>query len=358
MQTSRAKQQTLDSPQQLTSPQLFVHDATLYKELIDGIVYPDDYVDPNEEVYIPSPQKPSSVDQTLKPEKTNSAPLRKTSSGTSSTNNKNNTTRMETMKEEKKQQTEAYFQKIKDTTAKIRSKKQLESEKKFQELWNDILEERETFLKDINEKLAAYEEGDERKRQQIYEEWCERVFDPIQNQIDEHLAKLPFEEVKKKRRLKFEEYLNRLNHKHKNNGGVFRDIVLEDEYDPFELTKDTFKYKTKKPGETKMVSSNMRKQDMLGVEQYDKLDATPFGHYSKMVQPNSNSSKLAAIKLKSGVELDDFAREEKNPWENVRGKKVLQKIELKTTEQLANGYSTEAKRRAEAKRTVIPGAKK
>ena len=62
--------------------------------------------------------------------------------------------------------------------------------------------------------------------------------------------------------------------------------------------------------------------------------------------------------MKSIVELDDFAREEKNPWESSRGKKVLQKIEGKTTEQFANGYSQDAKRRPESKRTIIPGAKK
>lgn len=61
--------------------------------------------------------------------------------------------------------------------------------------------------------------------------------------------------------------------------------------------------------------------------------------------------------MRSDVEFDDFTKEEKSPWENARGKKILQKIEQKTTEQLANGFQEESGKR-HSKRTTIPGAKK
>ena len=281
-------QQQRESPNVSNQQQLFVHDANLFRELLEGMSYPDEYEEYEDQESSPTLQRKTTT--RMVPEKA-TAPLRP------HTKPKEDRVKMEMLKEAKKQETEAFFQKIKENTERIRVRKQEKSEKKFQDLWNDILEERQTFLRDINEKLAAYEEGDERKRQQIYEEWCEKVFDPIQNQIDNHLASIPFEETQRKRRMKFEEYLNRLNHKQKNNGGVFRDIVLEDEYDPFELHKETFKYKPKKPSDQASAkqSHQLRKQDMLNVAQYDKLDATPFGHYSKMVHPNSNSSKLATL---------------------------------------------------------------
>lgn len=281
----------------LVPSQLFVHDLSLYKELVECISIPEDYYEAEEsttcsENHYP-PQQHDATPSSLHSDQKLTSKSNKNKIVTREEKEK-----LEHKREAKRQETEAFFQKIKETTTKLRNKRHEESEKRFQDLWNDILEERETFLKDLNEKLASYHEGDERKRQQIYEEWCEKVFDPIQNQIDEHLSKLPFEEIKRKKRLKFEEYLNKLNHKHKNNGGVFRDIVLEDEYDPFELSKDTFKYKTttkKKIGEVPSKPSlGLRKQDMLDVAQYDKLGATPFGHYSKMIHPNSNSSKLAS----------------------------------------------------------------
>ncbi|KAL9652437.1 hypothetical protein ABK040_000010 [Willaertia magna] len=362
------------------NPPIFIHDASLFQELINSMEEPCEEEVKEEERT--SPLYPRS--------KSNASVLSSNSEGiTLVKRNSNNTTKKTELKElktlqreTKRKEQEEYFEKVKLNGEKLRLKQEAAKEKKFFELWEEILRERSTFIVDLNKRLEAYEDADDRKKQQIYNEWCERVFDPIQSQIDDYLSSVPFEEIQKRKREKFDEYIRQLNHKQKNNGGVFRDIIIDEEYDPFELTRNSFKVSLKSNSPTspsnginekasklledkanKIPSRSLRKQDMLNVTQYDKLNATPYGHYNKMINPGSQTAKQATLKVKSEVALDDFSKEKRDPWENTKGKRITvtsNNNSVKTVKELVNGIDDQSKRKVESKKiiTMIPSKKR
>jgi hypothetical protein len=96
-------------------------------------------------------------------------------------------------------------------------------------------------------------------------EWVDKVFDPIQSAIGESLEKIvrtylraslltcvfphmnlrafqDHEEVNRRRREAYEEFLDATNKK----AGLFRDIILEEDYDPLTINRGAVKASTRK----------------------------------------------------------------------------------------------------------------
>ncbi len=154
-----------------------------------------------------------------------------------------NLTQAEIKKKRKEMEQEQYFEKVKKLSEKAAKQRQEKKEAEFVENYNNLIEERTGFIQDIAHTLQIYDESDERKKQQLYDQWCNTVYNPIQDQIQTKLANVTTADIEKRRRSEFEKYLEQVNRKEKHNGGVFRDIIIENDYDPLHYNKNhTVKY--------------------------------------------------------------------------------------------------------------------
>lgn len=91
---------------------------------------------------------------------------------------------------------------------------------------------------DVN--LEMRERAQHRRQAQLYKEWTEKVYETIQAQIDRQLASLRTEGLSTRRRQLMEEYIRVSNQKRY---GLYRDIIIESEYDPLLAHQKLLKYK-------------------------------------------------------------------------------------------------------------------
>ena len=107
-------------------------------------------------------------------------------------------------------------------------------------------------------------------------------------------------------------------------GGLFRDIIIESEYDPLLYAKQAVKYRSahlrdpikldankamdelrsipgaKLPSSTKRIESDRLHPTIWG----DRLGSTPYGHFAKFM--NSKGDPLAEKYRRSNIRFDDF----------------------------------------------------
>ncbi|CAM9103694.1 unnamed protein product, partial [Phaeothamnion confervicola] len=91
---------------------------------------------------------------------------------------------------------------------------------------------------ELGEELALADEALRQKQQKRYEEWNTTVFGAIQGRIDEQLNALDPAELNARRRDDMQRFLDLGNRK---KTGVFRDIYVESEYDPFAPNRHAIK---------------------------------------------------------------------------------------------------------------------
>eukprot|EP00899_Mesostigma_viride_P013782 jgi/Mesvir1/22404/Mv17890-RA.1 len=78
----------------------------------------------------------------------------------------------------------------------------------------------------------------EKKKAALYDEWHRDIFDKIQAQIDRQLEGVSVHEIERRRRELYAEFIHNTNTK----AGLFRDIILEDDYDPLVARTYAVKY--------------------------------------------------------------------------------------------------------------------
>ena len=78
-----------------------------------------------------------------------------------------------------------------------------------------------------------------RQKQVLLKEWTEKVYNVIQAQIDEQLRALPAEAISERRRKLLEDYIRVSN---KKRYGLYRDIIIESEYDPMVAHRTLLRY--------------------------------------------------------------------------------------------------------------------
>jgi len=158
-----------------------------------------------------------------------------------------------------------------------------------------------------------------KKKERLYNEWCKKVFKPIQSQVEQSLEERTTSEIEERRRAMFEEFLNVTNKKE----GLFRDIIKEETYNPLKGHEHTIKYSTKNiqdplksdltkaEQETKIISAlnpdqetiRPKNREVLDLVMWDKLDATPHGRYQMMFQENKKTQRIGT---KSTLTLDHY----------------------------------------------------
>lgn len=228
-------------------------------------------------------------------------------------------------------------------------------EQEFQEAYAKLREERDHFIEKRSEEasemgvdqyLQNKADAAMQKKKALHTEWSECVFKNIQDQLIDRVDTMDEKEIQARRRDLFQKYIDASAAK---GGGLFLDIVIENEYNPFTWKKNTLKYRAKPavvsngPGFTDRfgnpvfdpVKRDLEKlkseakqakavggggggleleggqqlgRDTLGHEHWSKMEATPFHDRAAIVQDAiaaGNGPKVREAQ-KVNVDLNDY----------------------------------------------------
>ena len=173
-------------------------------------------------------------------------------------------------------------------------------EKEFEARFQNFASDNSTLAKEVEGAILADEAWRQRKRERLFDEWSMNIFQPMQDQINASLLKATDEEIEHKRRTMFQAFLDESN---KKANGLFRDIIIESDYDPLQQAKDaTLRYTkasvAKDPTKNRsareqgdgmvqylLASSKPREAPaerrlFVPVEMWGDMTATPWGRYS------------------------------------------------------------------------------
>mmetsp|Transcript_745 Transcript_745/g.1150 ORF Transcript_745/g.1150 Transcript_745/m.1150 type:complete len:408 (+) Transcript_745:1234-2457(+) len=272
---------------------------------------------------------------------------------------------------------ERYQQKCKELeqeTRRLLSEQKRVDEVKFAKKYNRLMKEREDFLPQIDKLIHHHDEEYLFGLASLHEDWHKKVFNPIQEQINENVNSRPIEEIRARHRQMYDAYLKADGAKE---SGVFRDVIIEEEYNPLESHAHSVRYKkpkakdnpqrhaqTKRRKEFKertMIASrdevevmkakelkNCSRQDMMPIEQYRFAEDTPAGRYSHQNKktyraPTDRKTKsrvpISQYDMVKGANANKLVEKEWGPGKRTFGTKQLGKSLVQLTEGFENAQS-------------------
>lgn len=195
-------------------------------------------------------------------------------------------------------------------------------ERDFKHAWESYKEEEATHVADIEAHLAVKTREQSRRATALCKRWNEEVFDKIQGQVEAELRRREKKGTYNQRwRDAQDDYLETLK---KKEAGVFRDIIIESDYDPLYHAEKAIHYRKDKivdPLKTESIKAaaeaailpatgKPRKAPPLGrytlpATDWCRLDVTPYGHFQKVIE--KPPSAAAAARAHSQVNLDHYA---------------------------------------------------
>lgn len=221
----------------------------------------------------------------------------------------------------------------------MRRAKQLKAHR-FKELDDDI-ERCLDFLDIVDKNISLHEEAELNKVKRQFGEWNVNVHGRIQDDISSKLNSKDYKQLLKEKNDDYQKFLDITNKK----SAIFRDIIIESEYDPLEPNRRAIKAKTgklkdptlhilqKTVDEMVMLdpdygksSENIGGRYTLPTEMWasGKIEATPHGRFGKMMASANNEEKRKrAPRSKVVFDEYDFPKgKEITDSEMPRGKKA------------------------------------
>jgi hypothetical protein len=189
----------------------------------------------------------------------------------------------------------------------------------FATLSHDI-ERCQNFLDSVDKSLSLHDEAARNKTRRQFEDWNTVVHAKIQSDISAQLEAKPYKDLNKEKNRDYQNFLNITNKK----AAIFRDIIIESEYDPLEPNRRAIKSKPGKLNdptlhilqktidENSMLDPDFAKKsrkiggkDTLPTEMWasGKIEATPHGRFGKMM---AAAGKEQNKFQKSKVVFDDY----------------------------------------------------
>jgi hypothetical protein len=192
-------------------------------------------------------------------------------------------------------------------------------DKEFARLQNDMKEGLD-FLDTVDRELNLVAETKRTKTRRQFEDWNTNVHGAIQANVLKSVNSIKPSELHQRKLKSYDEFLNITNRK----SAIFRDIIIESEYDPLEANRKSIKAKTsllkdplnidvqKAAAELGMLGMSLndaghKKSDRLAVPQWakGKIEATPYGMFASMMD-DGEEKKSEDKNRKSNVVFDDF----------------------------------------------------
>jgi len=191
------------------------------------------------------------------------------------------------------------------TKANIQKTIRRNAEKKdqqFQRLVSNV-EDAKKYLSVVDRSLELQNEATRNKVRRQFEEWNNTVHGKIQGNITTQINNMDYKEINKRRNEDYDKFLSVTNRK----AAIFRDIIIESEYDPLEPNRRAVKASVGKIKDPTKVSLQKSEEEasMLGtksvsptksvgkytlpVEQWasGKIEGTPHGRFNKMMGSNT-----------------------------------------------------------------------
>jgi len=223
--------------------------------------------------------------------------------------------------DEAEKQTQERLRHIRDKTARRKEVK----EKKFQKMLED-LDSEQAFKAQTSEYLLLKEQAEKRTKKSLHREWCKNVYNPLQRDIQTKLDAMQTSDIERIRRHDFQEYVDNVNNKE----GVFRDIIIESDYNPLKNRSKYTKYSrakydavdplhrdiTQSENEARLVKEidpnatqiQPKPRESLDLLLWDKLDCTPYARYANKETEVRHIKAVPGQKSRnhSDVELDHY----------------------------------------------------
>ena len=164
-------------------------------------------------------------------------------------------------------------------------------------MYDALMREESGFVGELERFLSVHESLKASKQKALYNSWESDVFDKCNEQIGAAVNARSARDVSNRRAALMQEYLNVSN---KKTFGVFRDIIIEAEYDPLHSHKDHITYNSRvshDPCKLELRKSAQRDtgtpraefqrvpgpEPRLDVAMWAQLEATPYGRLGKVV---------------------------------------------------------------------------
>ena len=212
------------------------------------------------------------------------------------------TTKEERREVEARERDEQYQQMMHSILERTRQHNQAQEQdedRRLERLLKHIALEQE-FVDQLDLKLAMRDRAQYRRQAQLYKEWKEKVYDTIQAQINQQLAQLHTEDISARRRQLMEDYIRVSNQKRH---GLYRDIIIESEYDPLVAHHKLLKYTMSDqldPLKLEVNNAEIGKpkrelgRATLRATMWDRLHSTPYGRFDRMVPPPTEPNALVS----------------------------------------------------------------
>lgn len=223
---------------------------------------------------------------------------------------------------DERRQQEAYHteQLVKQYVEKSIHERTVQKERKFIHLVHDV-EQSMSLLDSVDKSLNMIEETKRNKTRRQFEEWNTQVHGKIQDNIASQINSMSSKELHRKKCQDYAKFLDITNKK----PSIFRDIIIESEYDPLEPNRRSIKARTKRlidpthieaqkaaeEGSMLQVDGNLATKaklckETLATELWaaGQIEATPYGCFSKMM--SSDTPGDGNPTQRSNVKFDHF----------------------------------------------------
>ena len=185
------------------------------------------------------------------------------------------------------------------------------------------VKESTSFLDQVDRELDLVNETNRTKTRRQFEEWNQNVHGNIQRSIAKKLDKVDKRDLHAKKLHDYQLFLDITNRK----ASIFRDIIIEAEYDPLEPNRSSIRAKTPKLKDPTQIDA--QKADSEGgmlppkgdgskpklcketlpvpLWSKEKIGSTPYGMFAEMMEDQKETSELASRRrTKSSITWDDF----------------------------------------------------
>jgi hypothetical protein len=219
-------------------------------------------------------------------------------------------------------------------------------ERRYEFLRSDIIEGHK-LADEVQKHLQLEDMNKQTKLKRQFDEWNSEVYGKIQDQINERLDSTTAAQINARRRREYQKFLDATNAK----GAIFRDIIIESEYDPLEPNRHCIKvdtYGLRDPMK-RVLDRQYEEQGMLDADSDDegkkrkprrprphtrevldirewatgKIEDTPHGFFAKMMDatPRAPGEKKTSKTYDSKVPFDHYDVQKSLEGEFPRGKK-------------------------------------
>jgi len=226
---------------------------------------------------------------------------------------------------------ERVARKLKDTQMAAAA----QQEQEFQRAWEQFNAEQSGPVAEIGEFLRLKDVEKLRRANAHCKHWNEEVFDKIQDQVVHQLRKREAKGTYNTRwRHAQDDYLRVVD---KKEHGIFRDIIIPDEYDPTANRDKNIKYRSRTialkdplkleltqhqlearmvPGSAAALAASASKQASkqgrgdLPVTMWSKMDATPYGHFNRVMSKEEGGKITPGPQSTTGLRVlgDHYSR--------------------------------------------------